>query len=97
MPVPVVQIRGVRVRVNERRMPVRMGVPSRHRDARLVGVNVMLVVRVRVIVLRSEVDVLVRVSLAQQESQPRRHDLGSFSFPISFFAFTTLVRFYLMI
>ena len=67
-------IRGVRVRVNQRRVPVQMGVPARRRDTRLVGVIVVLVVRVSVIVLHFLVDVLMRVGLVQEDPQSRRHE-----------------------
>ncbi len=72
MPVTVVQIRDVGVRVDERRVAVRMGVRSR--DPRPMIVVVVLVVHVGVIVLHLLVDVLVVVGLVQQESQPRRHE-----------------------
>ena len=74
MPVPVVQIRGVRVRVDEGRVAVRMRVPARRLDARLVGVDVMLVVGMGVIVLDLLVSVFVRVGLVQEDPQARRHD-----------------------
>jgi len=74
VPVPVVQIRGVRVRVNQRRVPVEMGVPARRRDTRPVGVIVVLVVRVSVIVLHFLVNVLMRVGLVQEDPQSCGHE-----------------------
>ena len=68
------QIRGVRVSVNQGSVPVWMGVPVRRRHTGLVDVIVMLVVRVGVIVLHVLVDVLVRVGLVQEHAKTRRHE-----------------------
>ena len=74
MTVTVVQVRDVRVRMDDRGVTVRMGVLPRNRDLLPVFVLMVRVVRVGVIVLHFLVGVRVVVSLEQQESQPGGHE-----------------------
>jgi hypothetical protein len=63
--VPVVQVRVVRVSVNQRRVPVRVGVRLPRRIARRVDVLVVRVVDVGVAVRQGLVAMLVRVPLGE--------------------------------
>ncbi len=74
VPVPVVDVRDVRMIVHEPRVAVSVRVRLAGRIVGAVLVLVVLVVHVHVRVLHLHVHVRVRVTLAQEEGDARGHD-----------------------
>ena len=73
MAVPMMQIRIVRMPMDERSMAVPMAVRLIYRIARRVGVLVVLVMRMTVFVLHRIVRVIMLVALGQMHPQACRH------------------------
>jgi hypothetical protein len=77
VPVPVVDVRIVRVPVRQRRVPVRMHVRLAAIPGEVVRVLVVLVVTVRMRMLEKLVRMLVFVPLAHVQPDARAHEKGS--------------------
>ena len=74
MPVSVMNIRIMRVRVDQRLMPVRMRVRYPSRVTRAMRMLMVFVVRMKMLVFRRLVLVLVPVHFAQVQPHPRAHE-----------------------
>ncbi len=73
MPVMVVRIREMRMRVRERRVPMRVAVPGARRDRFVMRMLVMLVVRVRMVMGQRFMHMRMVVLLAQVQPDAEPH------------------------